>query len=288
MVNRCNQFNCNKKIGLIESFNCRYCKSVHCSKHRLPENHDCKGLLKGNIYRRYNKKKKLSSTKYINYKSYRGYNNNSITRRINNFESPINITEILSEGLFMILIIAIILILYFPNIFTSGSFIDVSRVYDSISYDTSPENAIDLVNNERIKYGKKPINFDQNLYELAYYKSKDMYVSGYFDHPDLYGKCADYYKKNFNIRRGSVADNLYYDGGGIILPSYQNAIDGWMTSRGHRYNLLFDGHVSGAIACYGEYCTFVGLNYDRFGSTCNTGDEGEKFWETVGLQPGEV
>jgi len=288
MVNRCNQFNCNKKIGLIDTFSCRYCKLNHCSEHRLPENHECKGLTKGNIYTKYNKKRKLSSNKHTNYRSYRSYKNNSITRRINNFESPVNIKSTLEEGIIYILIILAIILFYFPSVFTSGSGIQISGIYDTISYDDDPAKAIDLVNKERIKYGKKPINFDQNLYELAFYKSKDMYINKYYDHPDIYGKCPNYYKKDFGIIGGSVADNLYHDGGGILLPSYQNSIKSWMTSRGHRYNLLFDGHISGAIACYAEYCTFVGLNYDRLGSTCNTGDEGMKFWETIELQPGEV
>ena len=61
-----------------------------------------------------------------------------------------------------------------------------------------------------------------------------------------------------------------------------------MTSRGHRYNLLYPSHIGGAIACYRGYCVFLGLNHDRFGEGCNTGEEGMAFWNSVGRQPGEL
>jgi len=37
---------CNKKLGLIDKFECDYCGKFHCDKHRLPEEHDCKKATK--------------------------------------------------------------------------------------------------------------------------------------------------------------------------------------------------------------------------------------------------
>ena len=34
---------CNKKLGVLDLFKCKYCHKVHCEKHRLPENHNCSG-----------------------------------------------------------------------------------------------------------------------------------------------------------------------------------------------------------------------------------------------------
>ncbi len=34
---------CKNKIGGLDVFYCKYCGKYHCPKHRIPENHECKG-----------------------------------------------------------------------------------------------------------------------------------------------------------------------------------------------------------------------------------------------------
>lgn len=64
MVNRCNKHNCNKKIGMLETFNCKYCRLNHCPKHRIPENHSCEYVNNKNIF--HNLRKKSFATEFTN------------------------------------------------------------------------------------------------------------------------------------------------------------------------------------------------------------------------------
>jgi uncharacterized protein YkwD len=194
------------------------------------------------------------------------------------------------------LLIGLLLIFLIP-ISTFGLYSNDNPIADFVqtfTYDNDASRGIDIVNEYRLANGRSVISFDKNLYDLAYFKSKELFQNRYLDHPDKNGKCVDYYKKDFGIIGGSVADNLMKNGGvGIPFPpTYKSTITGytgdggWASSRGHNYNLLYPNHVSGAIACYWHICTFVGLNYDSFGSQeyCSTGEAGLAFWESAGKQ----
>jgi len=39
----CDCPSCKKKLHIFDRFRCPYCKGHFCPKHRLPENHKCKG-----------------------------------------------------------------------------------------------------------------------------------------------------------------------------------------------------------------------------------------------------
>jgi len=81
----------------------------------------------------------------------------------------------------------------------------------------------------------------------------------------------------------SIAENCakgYYD--------EKEAIDGWMHSRGHRYNLLYPDHTIGAIAEYHKIYVFLATGPTEHGWVCATGEEGLKFWETAPKQPGGI
>jgi hypothetical protein len=41
---------CGKKIEKDLPFNCKYCNLIYCPNCRLPENHTCSGLKKGNRF----------------------------------------------------------------------------------------------------------------------------------------------------------------------------------------------------------------------------------------------
>ena len=43
-INRCCIFNCNGRVVKIIG-NCRWCSSNYCQMHRLPEDHECSGLV---------------------------------------------------------------------------------------------------------------------------------------------------------------------------------------------------------------------------------------------------
>ncbi len=174
--------------------------------------------------------------------------------------------------------------------------VDVSEIFEPEQTKVEEsKQAIAYVNQVRNEAGKKSITWDSRVYELALVWTNHQYENKFFDHMDpITGICPYTMKSEFGLQKHEfVAENLqgrmYSDG---EFSSYtvdiQSAVSSWMNSRGHKYNLLYDNHVAGAYACTGGVCSFMGLNYDRFGSGCATGDEGEAYWKRVGKQPGEV
>ncbi|MBS1262920.1 MAG: hypothetical protein MAG715_00085 [Methanonatronarchaeales archaeon] len=127
------------------------------------------------------------------------------------------------------------------------------------------------------------MEWDNDLYELALFRAQDMYERGYFDHIDPDGNCVNHYKGRFGFQGWDVAENIYMNTG---VYGYGDAFDSWMTSRGHRYNLLFP-HKKGAIAKKGGYVVFLGANHKGFGKECASGKEGREFWRNAPRQPYE-
>lgn len=89
-----------------------------------------------------------------------------------------------------------------------------------------------------------------------------MYEYQYYAHtnPET-GACADNQKIRFGVSQ-YVAENL------ANTDSAKKAVIQWENSDPHRQNLLWDGHTGGAIACYSNYCVFLGVNSDRYGAGC--------------------
>jgi len=138
--------------------------------------------------------------------------------------------------------------------------------YDSIK--DSPERkeeckkAFDYVNEVRKENNRKPMLWDDNLYELAVERSKDMVERNYFDHVTPEGKCVKDFKAEYGFSNYNVAENCggmtyYYDGNPIPGTSVNEVVDGWLNSRGHRYNLLYSSHTKGAIGCIKQYAYFL-------------------------------
>jgi|TARA_Y100000310_G_scaffold51440_1_gene47405 uncharacterized protein YkwD len=156
-------------------------------------------------------------------------------------------------------------------------------------------NTFNELNSVRVGYGKKQISWDNRAYELAVARSKDMYERNYFDHVTPEGTCVKDFKIDYGFNSYEVlaenAGGMSYYGKGDVAGNCNEALDGWLESRGHKYNLLYDFHNSGAIGCYYEICIFLGVHQDPYGlgaGPCSTGEEGEAFWSGLQTQPGEV
>lgn len=139
-------------------------------------------------------------------------------------------------------------------------------------------HAIEYINELRTSLGKDKIAWDPRVYTLAIAWTEDMFENNYLDHTNpITGDCPYSLKENFEIKSNEfVADNSHStnpNGGvtpGFFNPDYKLVIKKWMVSQAHRDNLLFNGHVSGAYACTGGKCAFMGLNYDRYVEGCFT------------------
>ena len=119
-----------------------------------------------------------------------------------------------------------------------------------------------FVNEERRKNGLSTLNWDDALANIARKHSQDMAQNNFFSHDNLKGqdptergKIAGYYcRKDFssyymegiaeNLFQNNLYDSVtYYNG----IPSYdwntqdeiaRSTVNGWMTSPGHRQNIL--------------------------------------------------
>lgn len=151
--------------------------------------------------------------------------------------------------------------------------------------------ATDYLNKLRVEKGRKEIIFDERVYNLAVARAKDMSDNNYLDHTNpTTGACPDNMKSEYGLNSyESVAENAYGSpGASYYHVSPIGAINSWMTSRGHRFNLLYENHIAGVVGCYKNMCSFLGLNRDGFGAGCYTGEEGTAFWNTAEKQPGEI
>ncbi|WP_066052565.1 SafA/ExsA family spore coat assembly protein [Robertmurraya korlensis] len=108
---------------------------------------------------------------------------------------------------------------------------------------------VQLTNQERAKYGLKPLVADWELARVARYKSADMRDRNYFSHTSpTYGSPFEM-MKNFGISYRSAGENI---AAGQRTP--QEVVTAWMNSEGHRKNILSSGY------------THIGVGYAQGGS----------------------
>ncbi|WP_055075027.1 CAP domain-containing protein [Pseudanabaena sp. 'Roaring Creek'] len=163
------------------------------------------------------------------------------------------------------------------------------------SSEDESKKAIQEINDLRKAYGKPPINYSTKAYNLALARAKDMNQYGYYDHMNPKTKtCADTMKIDYGFSdKDYLAENIntYVSTGpgmALSVQTMSDSIKGWMNSRGHRFNLLYDMHVAGAVACDLNKCVFLGLNSEAFGKGCHTAKEGQEYWEKAPPQSGEI
>jgi uncharacterized protein YkwD len=177
-----------------------------------------------------------------------------------------------------------------------GFFDDVEEIFKSEpEREEECKQTFDKLNDIRGDYGKNRISWNQKANEFAVARSKDMYERDYFDHVTPEGECANTMKSSYGFRSNEyLAENaggMSYYSKGSVAGDCDEALAGWLDSRGHRYNVLYDDHNSGAIGCYYEICIFFGVHNDPYGlgaGPCATGDEGAAYWDGLPTQPGEV
>ncbi|MGS2778467.1 SafA/ExsA family spore coat assembly protein [Robertmurraya sp. GLU-23] len=108
---------------------------------------------------------------------------------------------------------------------------------------------VQLTNQERAKYGLKPLVADWQLARVARYKSADMRDRNYFSHTSpTYGSPFDM-MKNFGISYRSAGENI-----AAGQRTAQEVVTAWMNSEGHRKNILSSGY------------THIGVGYAQGGS----------------------
>jgi len=103
---------------------------------------------------------------------------------------------------------------------------------DVVTLTQDEQKMINLVNQERQKYGLKPLEVDYQLVKLARMKSQDMVDKNYFSHQSpTYGSPFDM-MKNAGVRYRWAGENIAGAG------STDRAHTALMNSEGHRANIL--------------------------------------------------
>lgn len=133
-----------------------------------------------------------------------------------------------------------------PNMIYPGEKVNIP----DISGTTSIENqVIQLTNQQRAKYGLKPLTANWELSRVARYKAMDMRDKNYFSHTSpTYGSPFTM-MKNFGITYRSAGENI---AAGQTSPSA--VVTAWMNSPGHRANILSTSY------------TQIGVGYAKGGS----------------------
>ncbi len=94
-------------------------------------------------------------------------------------------------------------------------------------------DVIDLVNVERETRGLHPLAFDYSLAAAARDHSEDMGVQDYFSHTSLDGRTV-----GDRITTAGYSYNTYGENIGAGQPTPEVVINSWMSSSGHRANIL--------------------------------------------------
>ncbi|HUU75349.1 MAG TPA: NERD domain-containing protein [Methanoregulaceae archaeon] len=123
------------------------------------------------------------------------------------------------------------------------------------------QQALIYLNQIRVIDGKTPLAFDDRAYHLAMARAEDMSQYGYLNYSNpITGASAESLKDRFGISENeSILENAYGQWNGYSYAIEKQAIDSWFSDEGNHQRLLLN-FSSGAVACSGGYCSFIGVH----------------------------
>lgn len=104
------------------------------------------------------------------------------------------------------------------------------------------------MNNARVSAGVEALSENRKLNAIASYKAMDMYVHNYFSHPSLSGHMTWDYYLAFGYDFTAAGENLAR---GYTDPI--TLVNAYMSSPGHRENILNPVYTEVGIASFGPY-----------------------------------
>ncbi|NLM47455.1 MAG: copper amine oxidase [Epulopiscium sp.] len=116
----------------------------------------------------------------------------------------------------------------------------------------------DLTNAVRVRNGLKALTWDEQAAKSSYLHSKDMAENNFFDHDNLKGEDPFDRMKKQGIHFMIAGENI---AGGQTNAIY--AHEGWMNSKGHRENILFENFERLGVGVYfgGRYKIYYTQNF---------------------------
>jgi uncharacterized protein YkwD len=140
----------------------------------------------------------------------------------------------------------------FLSVLLSFSLITIAQDFNGIptgnekissSNESFEQELLALVNKERAKRRRKPLTIKESLTSAARYHAMDMAVDNYFDHDSKDQRkngshkkvCSVFDRMNRFVKNGifSRAENIAVGG-----KSPEQVMQDWMSSKGHRVNIL--------------------------------------------------
>jgi uncharacterized protein YkwD len=103
----------------------------------------------------------------------------------------------------------------------SLQYMDLEHAQTLIEINGEPDDMLDMVNDERARYGARPLVLSQELMCSAQAKSDDMYNRDYYSHVDPDGNRSRYAE---NIAMGQATLHAVFEA--------------WRTSSGHHANMI--------------------------------------------------
>ena len=118
-----------------------------------------------------------------------------------------------------------------PNLIYPGQILTIPQLEASVlSFESE---VVQLVNEQRVQNGLKPLTENWELSRVARYKSQDMVDNRYFSHTSpTYGSPFQMIRA-FGLSFRTAGENIAY---GQRTP--QAVVNAWMNSSGHRANIL--------------------------------------------------
>ena len=108
---------------------------------------------------------------------------------------------------------------------------DINSAKTEKDYYTLSYKVYEIVNQERIKAGVKPLRFNDKVNKAAMKRAKECHK--YFSHTRPNGKDCFTVFSEFGIKQSYAGENIAL---GYSAPKY--VMEGWMQSKGHRDNIL--------------------------------------------------
>ena len=187
----------------------------------------------------------------------------------------------------LVIIVALVLIIPGMNMMVTdtatGAASAGGSLLQSVSKDTlksasrpsDSTDALAYLNQFREQNGKKPLYFDERLYNLSLVRAQDMQQYEYLAYVNpRTGTCANSLKTRYGLSIDeNVVESAYGQWNGYTRGIEKQAIDSWIKEPGNK-NQLLGNYSAGSVSCSGGYCSFIGLNYDRTGIECQTGPSG--------------
>lgn len=125
-------------------------------------------------------------------------------------------------------------------------------INNNTNQNSMAQQVVELVNNERAKYGLAPLAIDSSVSEVAQAKSEDMRDNNYFSHTSpTYGSPFEMLKA-FGVNYSSAGENIAKG-----QKTAQAVVEAWMNSEGHRENILNSNYTKIGVG----YATGNGTTY---------------------------